>query len=133
MRRVVIKKEEIKEEKIEGFGEGFVMKNPISPITCGAKNIRLGYNTFPPKSGTAIHRHPGEEAWYILKGEGFLRVEGEKHYFRTGDFMYIPSDVVHQTVNTSEDVFEYIFVVSPPFDASENVIIEPFKKEHLKK
>lgn len=113
MRKVVIKKEEVKEENIEGFAEGFVIRNPISPKACGAKNMRIGYNIFPPKSGPAIHRHLGEEAWYVLKGEGFLRVEGEKHYFKKGDFMHIPSDVVHQTVNTSEDVFEYIFIVSP--------------------
>lgn len=131
-RKVVFRLEEIKSEKIEGFGRGFIMRNPISPRTSGAKNIRFGYNIFPPKSGTAIHKHPGEEAFYILKSEGFLRVEGEKHQFQPGCFMYIPSYVEHQTVNTGEEELHYLFVVSPPFDPSEVAVIEPFSEKHLK-
>jgi quercetin dioxygenase-like cupin family protein len=131
-RKVVFRLEEVEKEGIEGFGRGFIMRNLVGPRTCGAENIRFGYNIFPSKSGTGIHRHPGEEAFYILKGEGFLRVEGEKHPFRPGCFMYIPSDVEHQTVNTGEEELHYLFVVSPPFDPSENVVIEPFSEKHLK-
>lgn len=129
--KVVIRLSEVTEEKIEGFGPGFIMRNPISPQTVGAKNLRVGYNIFPPKSGTAIHRHPGEEAWYVLKGRGFLRVGDKKYNFEAGCFMFIPSDVVHQTVNTGDEPLEYIFAVSPPFDVSKNVILEPFTEKHL--
>lgn len=131
MKRVVIRPCEIAPEKIEGFGPGFMMKNPISPHTVGAQNLRVGYNIFPPRSGTAIHSHPGEEAWYVLRGQGFLRVFGRKYNFEAGCFMFVPAQVEHQVVNTGDESLEYIFVVSPPFDVSDNLIIEPFREKHL--
>ena len=97
---------------------GLIVKNLIGPATVGAKNIRMGTCRVPRGSSTSLNYHPSEEAFAILKGEGYLKAAGEKYYFRPGHFLYVPADVVHQMVNTGDEEIEYLFVVSPPFDLS---------------
>jgi uncharacterized cupin superfamily protein len=69
---------------------------------------RLGYSltTVPPgKTAFPFHNHYGnEEMFFILEGEGELRI-GEQHYsIRGGDFIACPiggAETAHQIINTS--------------------------------
>jgi len=82
MRKVIYRKEEIRGEyPKEGYAKDYTVTNVISPNSCGAKYVRMGLVRIPPRSGGAIHRHTGEQAWYILRGEGYQYVDGEKHFF----------------------------------------------------
>lgn len=132
MPKVIYKKEEAKGvvPKKE-YARDYIVTDVISPDLCGAKNFRMGFVSIPPKSGGAIHRHSGEQAWYILKGEGYQYVDGEKHFCKAGDFMYVPANAAHQTVNTGNETWEAIFVTAPPYEISEIEVLEPFKKKHL--
>jgi len=73
----------------------------------GAK--KLGYNltVIPPgKSAYPFHNHTvNEEMFFVLEGEGTIRIGEERHAIRAGDVVACPPggrETAHQIVNTSK-------------------------------
>jgi uncharacterized cupin superfamily protein len=71
----------------------------------GAK--KLGYNitVLPPgKSAFPLHAHTvNEEMFFVVEGEGEVRIGSERHAIRTGDVIACPPggpETAHQIVNT---------------------------------
>jgi uncharacterized cupin superfamily protein len=100
--------EEVK-AKYEGATMGFV-----GPLI-GAQ--KLGYNVtvLPPgKRAFPYHNHRvNEELFFILEGEGEIRMGTEKAPIKQGDFMACPPggpEVAHQIINTSDKVLKYLAV-----------------------
>ncbi len=89
-----------------GHGERFAAKLGQVAMRIGAN--KLGYNvTVLPagKRAFPIHNHRvNEEMFFVLEGEGELRVGAERHPLRRGDFVACPPggpETAHQIVNTS--------------------------------
>lgn len=45
------------------------------------------------------HRHPTEEIYIFIKGEGFVVIDGEKIPVNPGDVVHIPPDALHSVIN----------------------------------
>jgi len=96
-------------EKYEGAKIGFVSDK------IGAK--KLGYNltVLPPgKRAFPFHNHvANEELFFVLEGEGEVRI-GEKTYpIKKGDFIACPAggkELAHQIVNTSDGELRYLAI-----------------------
>lgn len=98
----------------------------LAPIGSLIGAQKLGYNltVLPPgKAAFPAHNHYGnEEMFYIIAGEGELRV-GEQHYpLRSGDVVACPTggpETAHQIRNTSSSAeLRYLAVstaISPDF------------------
>lgn len=79
---------------------------------------RLGYNmTIVPPGKTAFpfHNHYGnEEMFFILEGEGEVRIGENRYPIRSGDFIACPvgdKQTAHQIINTSgSQVMKYVGV-----------------------
>jgi uncharacterized cupin superfamily protein len=79
---------------------------------------RLGYNlTIVPPGKTAFpfHNHYGnEEMFFILEGEGVVRIGEQRYPVRSGDFITCPlgnKNTAHQIINTSNTLtMKYIGV-----------------------
>nr|WP_165388386.1 cupin domain-containing protein [Sphingomonas populi] len=64
----------------------------------------------PPGSSEGIHAHRAEimaEAWldeyyYVITGNGIMRIDGEVVEITQGDFIYTPAGVFHGIENTAE-------------------------------
>jgi uncharacterized cupin superfamily protein len=72
---------------------------------------KLGYNlTIVPPGKTAFpfHNHYGnEEMFFILEGEGEVRIGEQRHAIRAGDFIGCPigdKNSAHQIINTSSTI-----------------------------
>lgn len=87
---------------------------------------KLGYNLTivpPGKCAFPMHNHYGnEEMFYIIEGEGEVRIGKQKFPIRVGDVIACPpgdTDSAHQIINTSETVtMRYLAVstmLSPDF------------------
>jgi uncharacterized cupin superfamily protein len=81
----------------------------IAPISGLIGAERLGYNLTivpPGKCAFPAHNHYGnEEMFFILEGEGQLRIGNTYSPLRTGDFIACPPggpETAHQIINTSE-------------------------------
>jgi uncharacterized cupin superfamily protein len=95
-------------------GESF--ECAIAPVGAQLESQKLGFNvtTIPPgKKAFPYHAHRGnEEMFFILEGEGSVRIAGEIHKIRTGDFISLPPgrDSAHQIYNDSNAPLRYLAV-----------------------
>ncbi len=68
----------------------------------GVTSMEVWSQTIAPHSATPVHRHACEEVILILSGRGTCTIDSEVHAFGPDSTLIIPSDVVHQIVNTSD-------------------------------
>ena len=45
------------------------------------------------------HKHYKEEIYFIMKGEGFVRIDGVEYPVKAGDVVRIPPDAWHTVIN----------------------------------
>ena len=88
----------------------------IAPVGGELGSRKLGFNVtvIPPgKRAFPYHAHrANEEMFFILDGEGSVRIDGETHKIRKGDFISLPPgrDSAHQIVNDSVAPLRYLAV-----------------------
>ena len=88
----------------------------IAPVGAELESKKLGFNvtTVPPgKKAFPYHAHrANEEMFFILEGEGSVRIAGETHPIRKGDFISLPPgrDSAHQILNDSQAPLRYLAV-----------------------
>jgi mannose-6-phosphate isomerase-like protein (cupin superfamily) len=51
--------------------------------------------------------HNVDEIYYIIEGEGFIRINGKSHDVKRGTFVYIPSDVEHSFYGNESDLIVF--------------------------
>ena len=97
-----------------GQGEQFEAKLGAVGRHIGAR--KLGYNVAivpPGKKAWPYHKHhANEELFFILDGEGLLRMNGEEFPVRAGDFIAAPPgpEHAHQLINNSQAPLKYLSV-----------------------
>ena len=95
-------------------GENFECQ--IAPVGAELDSKKLGFNVavIPPgKRAFPYHAHRGnEEMFFILEGEGSIRIAGAVHRVRKGDFISLPPgrDSAHQIFNDSKAPLRYLAV-----------------------
>jgi methionyl-tRNA synthetase len=60
------------------------------------------WNVIKPGDATKLHRHHEVEAFFIVKGEGILSVEGERSEIEIGDVIFCTPLTHHTLINRSE-------------------------------
>lgn len=67
--------------------------------------MEVWHQVLAPGAETPVHRHQGDEVIVVLSGSGRVTLAGETQEFSAGSTLIVPSDVVHQIVNTgSQDM-----------------------------
>ena len=100
----------------------------------GSTHFRMSLTTVEPMLGMARHMHRNcDEAWYIVDGKGIFYADGRKAIFKSGDFLFVRKNVVHQLVNTGNTVLTYIAVTAPPCNLKTDFhVVEEFDPQrHL--
>lgn len=64
---------------------------------------------------TGKHSH-GEEAMYIVQGQGFSVVDGLKYDWETGSCLFMPYGSVHQHFNSGEGTVRYFSAMALPLE-----------------
>ena len=91
--------------------EGFIKIYVDEKI--GARKLRMHLSVLGPyKRPHKPHRHEGEEIFFILEGEGEVKIEDEE--FKVGPMtaIYIPSNLLHGIENAGEKVLKYLVIVA---------------------
>jgi len=76
----------------------------------------LGFNVTtvaPGRKAFPYHAHrANEEMFFVLEGEGSIRIDGQTHRIRRGDFISLPPGPrsAHQIVNDSKAPLRYLAV-----------------------
>ena len=87
----------------QDYRAALLLSPQIGFFTTG--NIMLG--EIPRRWHTGKHSH-GEEAIYILEGEGFSIVDGRKYDWDKGSCLFMPFGAVHQHFNSGDSTVRYI-------------------------
>jgi uncharacterized cupin superfamily protein len=88
----------------------------IAAVGAELESKKLGFNVTvvpPGKRAFPYHAHRGnEEMFFILEGEGSVRIAGSTHKIRKGDFISLPPgrDSAHQIINDSSAALRYLAV-----------------------
>jgi uncharacterized cupin superfamily protein len=113
MKQRIVNIDDVKSVK-RGSGKAYVCE--IAPVGLELQSKRLGFNVtvIPPGcKAFPYHAHRGnEEMFFILEGEGSIRIDGTVHPIRKGDFVSLPPgrDSAHQILNDSRAPLRYLAV-----------------------
>ena len=87
----------------------------MSSETCGANDVAAGLWWLHPGEECETDIHPdASEIYYVVSGQGILRLGDEKYEVRQGMTVYIPMGVEHQTMNTGDEDLCYYWAFTPP-------------------
>jgi mannose-6-phosphate isomerase-like protein (cupin superfamily) len=87
------------------------------------RNQSLAEARITPAGSTALHRHPRtEEVYYVLEGEGLMRVGGETCRVGPGDAIAIPPGELHQILNTGKIVLKFLCCCAPGYEHADTVL-----------
>jgi len=98
------------------FGNGGRFEGRFRWVSQRNGAVKLGYNVVtlaPGKTAFPYHFHRGnEEAFFILKGTGRLRLDGKEYPLRSGDVVACPPgrNWAHQITNDSDAELEYLAI-----------------------
>jgi putative monooxygenase len=85
-----------------------------------SQHIVAGLTIFEPGEASTSHNHPeSEEVDIIIRGSGILKEGDEEVAFEEGAWMFIPTGVFHQHVNTGKEPLWLIWMYSPPGELPE--------------
>jgi mannose-6-phosphate isomerase-like protein (cupin superfamily) len=75
-------------------------------------------------STTPHHHVKTEEIYYILEGEGLMRVAEESRAVGPGDAIAIPPGDVHQITNTGRGVLKFLCCCAPGYEHDDTVLAQ---------
>lgn len=79
----------------------------------------------PPGLSTTPHYHPvTEEIYYILAGQGSMRLGDEARPVVPGDAIAIPPGVAHQITNTGSEELRFLCCCAPGYQHEDTVLVE---------
>ena len=77
--------------------------------------IETSIAEIPARWHTGRHRH-GEEAIYVLAGEGFIEVGGVRYDIETGTTVGVPFGAEHRMYNTGDNALRYLSATAFPLE-----------------
>ncbi len=89
------------------------------------RNQTLAEARLAPGAGTAPHHHvKTEEIYYLIEGQGLMRVGDETCEVGPGDAIAIPPGEVHQITNTGPSVLRFLCCCAPGYEHEDTILHE---------
>lgn len=89
------------------------------------RNQSLAEARVAPGQITAAHFHPQtEEIYYLLEGEGEMRIGDVWQRVVAGDAIAIPPGAVHQIRNMGDQVLKFLCCCAPAYEHTDTVLAE---------
>ncbi len=87
------------------YEKGLDIRIGINDVTCGSRELTMGYTIIPPGVRNPAHYHPYAEAGlYVLSGQ--LKVYSGKNreltIVKAGTFIHVPKGEIHGIENNSK-------------------------------
>ncbi len=95
------------------------------PGSSPVKDVSVAEALVEPGRDTEMHRHRrSQEIYYILEGEGEMRLGEETLKVKQYDAVLIPPGTPHRMKNTGKSGLRMLCVCSPPY-SHEDTLLEP--------
>ena len=83
----------------------------IDPEDSPSQKLKMGHTTIYATGRTTGHAHDDvEEVYYVVSGEGTMRVGDDEFPIRTGDAVYVPPGEHHTTYQTGNTPLTVVWV-----------------------
>jgi quercetin dioxygenase-like cupin family protein len=89
-------------------------QHPVFVVDLPSRVLSMTIGTLEPRQSTRKHRHTYETIIYVLEGEGFTEIEGQRVEWRAGDAIYVPVWAWHQHTSTSNTSCRYVACENAP-------------------
>lgn len=99
----------------------------ISPRNSRAQKLSIADIIIPAGVEVIEHRHIMEEVYYVVEGEGIMRVNGIEQVLKKGDAVVILPNERHNIKNMSATIDLRLIVTCTPAWMPELLIFEPKK------
>ncbi|HJT31791.1 MAG TPA: cupin domain-containing protein [Pirellulales bacterium] len=105
--------------------DGSEIRELLAHRNSSIRNQSLAEARLAPGQSTTAHYHPkSEEIYYILTGEGRMRLGDEVRQVGPGDAIAIPPGMVHQLTNTGREVLKLLCCCAPGYEHEDTVLVE---------
>ena len=103
--------------------DGSEIRELLAYRNSAIRNQSLAEARLLPAASTTPHHHvSAEEIYYILEGEGMMRVGEESRDVGPGDAIAIPPGMVHSITNTGRRVLRFLCCCSPAYEHDDTVL-----------
>ena len=103
--------------------DGSEIRELLAPRNSCIRNQTLAEARLPAGRSTTPHRHlKTEEIYYVLCGQGAMRVGDQIRAVGPGDAIAIPPGACHQITNTGADVLKFLCCCAPGYEHEDTVL-----------
>ena len=105
--------------------DGSEIRELLAYRNSAIRNQSLAEARLAPGSSTQEHYHArAEEIYFILEGQGRMRIEQELSEVRPGDAIAIPAGKKHKLWNSGPGTMKLLCCCSPSYEHSDTFITE---------
>ncbi len=105
-------------------GDNALLREFFNSNKDGTKtNYSLAHAKVLPGRKTKPHKLKSSEIYYILKGEGLMRVDDETTMLYPDEAVYIPPGAEQYIENTGKSGLEFICIVAPAWKPEDEEIL----------
>ena len=116
------KNSEIKSAKGD---EGTKIKQYFHPHnTLNGINYSIAQFTLEPGKKSKLHKMRSSEIYYILEGNGTLRIDGDTNHMEKDDSAYVPPNSKQFIENTGSINLRFLCIVEPAWKADDEIILK---------
>lgn len=105
--------------------DGSEIRELLAHRNSSLRHQSLAEATLLPGQGTRAHFHPrAEEIYYILQGQGRMRIRDEVRHVGPGDAVAIPRGVPHQISQQGPENLVFLCCCAPGYEPDDVVFTE---------
>ena len=98
-------------EDTVGDGSSLIKASPKT----GTQGVVFVQDRMPPSSTSGIHVHlEADEFFYVLEGNGHIRLGLDEHAISAGDTIFVPVGTDHRITSSDDSPLHVIFIVDRP-------------------
>lgn len=112
-------------ENVEPFTtkDGSEIRELLAHRNSCIANQSLAEARLPMAASTTGHHHvKTEEIYYVLEGEGSMRIGDEERSVGAGDAIAIPPGAFHRITNTGTTVLRFLCCCAPCYEHEDTVL-----------
>lgn len=112
-------------DRVEAFTtkDGSEIRELLAHRNSCIRNQTLAEARVAAGASTTPHYHvETEEIYYILAGQGLMRVEDDTQAVGPGDAIAIPPGALHEITNTGEEVLKFLCCCAPGYEHEDTVL-----------
>ncbi len=104
--------------------DGSEIRELMHPNVHGNSKQSLAEATILPGSSTRLHKHQSsEELYYILSGDGKMRIEDRQFTIAAGDTICIQPGAQHMVTNTGNQPLVILCCCAPPYSHEDTELL----------